>query len=413
MADKLTASVKDDNAVASSKSSNGIANENSKVFPTYARYPITMVRGEGSHLWDDQGRKYLDLMAGIAVTSLGHAPQQVKQALQAQLDQLWHVSNLFTIPAQEELGQVLTEVSGMGAAFFCNSGAEANEAAIKLARRYMQKIRGEDRYEVICFEGSFHGRTLATLTATGQAKVKDGFAPLPEGFKHAAYNDIASVRAAVTPKTAAVLIEFVQGEGGVCPADPAFVRDLAALCEQQGILLIADEIQTGVGRTGKLFSYEHYGITPDIVSLAKGLGGGFPIGALLGSEAVVEAFSAGTHGTTFGGNPLAATAGLVTLQTILAEGLSERAGRLGAWAMKRMQQKLGESSQVKAVRGLGLMIGIELSGPSAAVITRCHEAGLLVIPAGPNLVRLVPALNIPEELWQAGVDQLCDIILAD
>ncbi|MDF2815793.1 MAG: acetylornithine transaminase [Paenibacillus sp.] len=252
----------------------------SALFPTYARFPITMVRGEGSKLWDDQGKEYIDFASGIAVTNLGHTPKRVRDRLVEQLDQLWHVSNLFHIPNQEELAQLLTANSFADAVFFCNSGAEANEAAIKIARRYNSKILGTNRYEVITFHSSFHGRTLATLTATGQDKVKEGFHPLPQGFVSAPYNDVEALKSYITENTCAIMLEFVQGEGGVIPATPAFIQEVVRLCEEHNLLLIADEIQTGMGRTGKLFAYEHYGVEPDIMTLAKGLGSGFPIGAM-------------------------------------------------------------------------------------------------------------------------------------
>ena len=260
----------------------------SAIFHTYARYPITLVKGEGSRLWDDQGKEYLDFMSGLAVTNLGHVPEKVKQALVNQLDQLWHVSNLFHIPSQERAAQLLVENSCADAVFFCNSGAEANEAAIKLARRYHQKVRNEQRYEVITFTQSFHGRTIATLTATGQDKVKEGFLPLPQGFVHVPLHDLDALQAAINDRTAAIMLELVQAEGGVIPVDPQFLRQVRELCDRHGLLLIVDEIQTGMGRTGKLFAYEHHGVEPDVFTLAKGLGSGFPVGAMLAKRPYTE-----------------------------------------------------------------------------------------------------------------------------
>ncbi|WP_405080861.1 acetylornithine transaminase [Paenibacillus chitinolyticus] len=382
----------------------------SSLFPTYARFPITLVKGEGSRLWDDQGKEYIDLMAGLAVTNLGHAPEAVKEKLVAQLDQLWHVSNLFHIPNQEKLAKLLTDNSCADAVFFCSTGAEANEAAIKLARRYSQKVLGENRYEIITFHQSFHGRTLATLTATGQEKVQEGFHPLPEGFVYADYNDLASVEKLISERTCAVMLEMVQAEGGVIPADPAFVKALAELCKERGLLLIVDEIQTGMGRTGKLFAYEHYGIEPDIFTLAKGLGSGFPIGAMLGNAKVAPAFSAGSHGSTFGGTPIATAAAIATVEYMLSEKIPQRAAELGEWTVKTLREKLAGNPIVEEVRGEGLLIGIVCKHPAAELIAEIHEAGVLVVSAGPQVVRLLPSLVIPKEDLQKGLDVVCDVL---
>ncbi|MFD7524814.1 acetylornithine transaminase [Paenibacillus chitinolyticus] len=382
----------------------------SSLFPTYARFPITLVKGEGSRLWDDQGKEYIDLMAGLAVTNLGHAPEVVKEKLVAQLDQLWHVSNLFHIPNQEKLAKLLTDNSCADAVFFCSTGAEANEAAIKLARRYSQKVLGENRYEIITFHQSFHGRTLATLTATGQEKVQEGFHPLPEGFVYADYNDLDSVEKLISERTCAVMLEMVQAEGGVIPADPAFVKALAELCKERGLLLIVDEIQTGMGRTGKLFAYEHYGIEPDIFTLAKGLGSGFPIGAMLGNAKVAPAFSAGSHGSTFGGTPIATAAAIATVEYMLNEKIPQRAAELGEWTVKTLREKLAGNPLVEEVRGEGLLIGIVCKQPAAELIAEIHEAGVLVVSAGPQVVRLLPSLVIPKEDLQKGLDVVCDVL---
>ncbi|MEC0244687.1 acetylornithine transaminase [Paenibacillus chitinolyticus] len=382
----------------------------SSLFPTYARFPITLVKGEGSRLWDDQGKEYIDLMAGLAVTNLGHAPEAVKEKLVAQLDQLWHVSNLFHIPNQEKLAKLLTDNSCADAVFFCSTGAEANEAAIKLARRYSQKVLGENRYEIITFHQSFHGRTLATLTATGQEKVQEGFHPLPEGFVYADYNDLASVEKLIRERTCAVMLEMVQAEGGVIPADPAFVKALAELCKERGLLLIVDEIQTGMGRTGKLFAYEHYGIEPDIFTLAKGLGSGFPIGAMLGNAKVAPAFSAGSHGSTFGGTPIATAAAIATVEYMLSEKIPQRAAELGEWTVKTLREKLAGNPIVEEVRGEGLLIGIVCKQPATELIAEIHEAGVLVVSAGPQVVRLLPSLVIPKEDLQKGLDVVCDVL---
>ncbi len=383
----------------------------SALFPNYARYPFTFVKGEGSRLWDENGKEYLDLMCGLAVTNLGHAPKQVTERLKEQVDTLWHTSNLFHIPGQERLAQLLVENSCTDAVFFCNSGAEANEAAIKIARRYYQKVINQrERYEIITFNMSFHGRTLATLTATGQDKVKEGFSPLPEGFVYAPYNDADAVEKLITGKTCAIMLELVQGEGGVIPADPDFVKAVANLCERHGLLLILDEIQTGIGRTGKLFAYEHFGIEPDLVTLAKGLGSGMPIGALLGKEKLRTAFAAGSHGTTFGGNYLSTAAGLATLETMLQENVSERAAEMGSYIMSELKSRLAGNPLVETIRGLGMLIGIQLTGSGAELIKSIHEQGVLVVPAGPNVIRLAPSLLISKEDIDRGLDTICQTL---
>jgi len=378
----------------------------SALFPTYARYPIALVKGEGSWLWDDQGNKYLDFMSGIAVTNLGHAPAKVKEKLAKQLDELWHVSNLFHIPNQEKAAQLLTANSCADAVFFCNSGAEANEAAIKLARRYHQKVVGDGRYEVITFNQSFHGRTLATLTATGQDKVKEGFSPLPEGFVYVPFNDIDALKAAISDKTCAVMLEFAQAEGGVNIADKTYIQQVAQLCQERNLLLIADEIQTGMGRTGKLFAYEHYGIEPDIITLAKGMGSGFPVGAMLGKEKLREAFSAGSHGSTFGGTPIATAAVIATIETIVGEGVPAQAAESGAYLLEQLKAKLAGNPFVKDVRGIGLLIGIECAQPVANIIAEAQQEKLLFISAGPNVIRLLPNLLVTKE----EIDQAVTII---
>ncbi|MCR2806702.1 acetylornithine transaminase [Paenibacillus soyae] len=386
------------------------AGAGASLFPTYARYPITLVKGEGSWLWDDAGNKYLDFMSGIAVTNLGHAPARIKEALVQQLDQLWHVSNLFHIPNQAEAAKLLTDNSCGDAVFFCNSGAEANEAAIKLARRYQQLVQKNGRYEIITFDQSFHGRTLATLTATGQAKVKEGFAPLPEGFKYIPLNDFAALEAAVSDKTAAIMLETVQAEGGIHPVDRDYIQKVAQLCEEQGILLIVDEIQTGMGRTGKLFAYEHFGIEPDIFTLAKGLGSGFPVGAMVAKEKLREGFTAGSHGSTFGGTPIATAVVKATLETIVGDDLSVRAAAQGDYLMAQLREKLAASSFVQEVRGLGLLVGIECAGPVADVVTEAQKRGLLVITAGPNVVRLLPNLLVTNEEIDEAVTILAELL---
>lgn len=385
------------------------AGKEEALLPTYGRYPLALVKGEGSRLWDEAGNRYLDFMSGIAVTNLGHVPPRVKEALVRQLDQIWHTSNLFRIPNQEEAAALLTENSFGDAVFFCNSGAEANEAAIKLARRYQQKIAKTGRYEIITFESSFHGRTLATLTATGQEKVKEGFAPLPEGFKYVPFNDFSALEAAVTDATAAVMLEMIQAEGGIHAADEAYVQAIRKLCDERGILLIVDEVQTGMGRTGKLFAYEHYGIEPDIISLAKGLGSGFPVGAIVAREKLREAFGPGSHGSTFGGTPIATAAVKATVETIVEDKLPERAAEMGSYLLNSLKEALAVNESVLDVRGKGLIVGIECSGPVAERIVSAQLKGLLVIGAGPNVIRLLPNLLVTKEEIDEAVAILAEI----
>lgn len=391
-------------------SDNQTVTAGASLLPTYARFPITLVKGEGSWLWDDAGNRYLDFVSGIAVTNLGHAPARVKEALVKQLDQLWHVSNLFHIPNQAEAAKLLTDNSVGDAVFFCNSGAEANEAAIKLARRYQQLVQKNGRFEIITFEQSFHGRTLATLTATGQAKVKEGFAPLPEGFKTIALNDFAALEAAVSDKTAAIMLELVQAEGGIHPVDREYIKQVAELCQREGILLIVDEIQTGMGRTGKLFAYEHFGIEPDIFTLAKGLGSGFPVGAMVAKEKLREGFTAGSHGSTFGGTPIATAVVKATVETIVGDGLSARAAEQGEYLMAQLREKLAGSSFAQEVRGLGLLVGIACAGPVADIVAAAQKKGLLVLSAGPNVLRLLPNLLVTKEEIDDAVAILAELL---
>lgn len=369
----------------------------SALFSTYARFPITIVKGKGSRLWDDQGKEYLDFMSGLAVTNLGHVPDAVKNALVSQLDELWHVSNLFSNPTQEKAARLLVDNSCADAVFFCNSGAEANEAAIKIARRYQQKVKGNNRYEIITFNQSFHGRTLATLTATGQDKVKEGFLPLPEGFRHVPLHDLAALEAAVNENTAAIMLELVQAEGGVITVDADFLRGVRALCDRHGLLLILDEVQTGMGRTGKMFAYEHFDVEPDVFTLAKGIGSGFPVGAMLAKAHVKPAFTPGAHATTFGGTPIAMAVVAATIETMLKEKAVERAAEASKYLIAQLQQHLKDLPNVIEVRGKGLLIGILCTEPAGELIAELHRRGLLVVPAGPNVIRLLPNLLVTHE----------------
>lgn len=382
----------------------------SAVFPSYARYDLSLVKGKGTWVWDDKGNKYLDFTSGLAVTSLGHAPEKVGAKLKDQIDTLWHVSNLFHIPGQDKVANLLTENSCADQVFFCNSGAEANEAAIKLARRYHQKIKGVDRYEVITFEQSFHGRTLATLTATGQQKVKEGFLPLPAGFKTVPLHDLPALEAAIGDHTAAIMLEMVLAEGGVLEVEPEFLNAVVALCKKHGLLLIVDEVQTGMGRTGKLFAHQHYGIEPDIFTLAKGIASGFPAGLMLGKGYLREAFSAGSHASTFGGTPLATAVMAATIETMLEDELPQRAEDMGKYLTGLLKEKLADCSFVKDIRGKGLLIGIECQSPVGDIVLAGQKKGLLFVTAGPNVLRLLPNLYVSKEEIDQAVDILCELI---
>ncbi|WP_258166218.1 aspartate aminotransferase family protein [Paenibacillus sp. PCH8] len=397
-------------AVAGATATGAVAQTESSLFQTYARYPISLVKGKGSWLWDDQGNRYLDFMCGLAVTSLGHAPEKVGAKLKAQIDELWHVSNLFQIPGQEKAAALLTANTCADAVFFCNSGAEANEAAIKVARRYHQKVKGTDRYEVITFAQSFHGRTLATLTATGQDKVKEGFLPLPAGFITVPLHDIPALEAAIGPHTAAIMLEMVQAEGGVYPVEPEFVQQVRKLCDEHGLLLIVDEVQTGMGRTGKLFAHEHYGIEPDVFTVAKGIGSGFPVGAMLGKGFLRDAFTPGSHATTFGGTPLASSVVIATIETMLEDRLPERAAEMGEYLMNSLRNRLAGNSVVKEVRGLGLLVGIECAEPVGDIVLAGQKRGILFVSAGPNVIRLLPNLYVSTEEIDEAVSLVATLI---
>jgi len=360
---------------------------------TYARFPLTLMRGEGCRVWDDNGKVYLDFIAGIAVNTLGHAHPTMMQALADQAANMLHCSNLFHIPKQQLLADKLANLSGLDATFFCNSGAEANEAAIKLVRKYFYD-QGSPRRTVISATQSFHGRLLSTLTATGQDKVKVGFDPLPAGFSHVPLNDIAALKQAVNDQTAAVLLEPLQAEGGVNVADTAYLQAVRKLCDEHGLLLILDEVQTGVGRCGSMFAFEQADIKPDILTLAKGLGGGVPIGAMLANTKVAASFGPGTHGSTFGGNPLSCSAALTVLNVIESADLLDNVQQRGEQLRQGLEKLATRFSVIKQVRGQGLLIGVELHIEAAALVAAAREQGLLILMAGPNVLRFLPALNV-------------------
>ncbi|MEE8282040.1 MAG: aspartate aminotransferase family protein, partial [candidate division NC10 bacterium] len=327
---------------------------------TYARFPVVLERGEGCRVWDVEGKEYLDFVAGIAVCALGHCHPAVVQAVQAQAAKLLHVSNLYYIEPQIRLAELLCEHTFADRVFFCNSGAEANEAAIKLVRKYAKEHRSPERTEIITMEGGFHGRTVATITATAQAKYQMGFEPLLPGFRYVPFDDLAAVERAVGPRTAAILVEPIQGEGGIRVPTEGYLQGLRKLCDDTGPLLIFDEVQTGIGRTGRLFAYEHWGVEPDIMALAKALGGGLPIGAMLAKEEVAASFTPGTHAATFGGNPLVTAAAFATLKTVLEEDLAARSAEMGGHLLHELQTVQAAHRAVKMVRGKGLLIGVEL-----------------------------------------------------
>ncbi|MFD0828615.1 acetylornithine transaminase [Neobacillus sp. M.A.Huq-85] len=365
----------------------------SPLMATYNRFPVTLVKGKGSYVWDDKGTQFLDFTSGIATCNLGHVPDSVKEKLEEQVQNLWHCSNLYNIPNQQELAALLTENSCGDQVFFCNSGAEANEAAIKLARRYAQKVKGTDSYEIVTFEQSFHGRTLATLSATGQEKIQQGFLPLVQGFRYLPFNDNEAIEQLAEIKPAAVLLELVQGEGGVIPANKEWVTKLAQICVANDILLMVDEIQTGIGRTGTLFAYEQYSIEPDVISVAKGLGSGFPIGAIIAKEKAAKAFEPGSHGSTFGGNPLATAAGVATITHIVKSDVLSKAGEIASYLDEKLQSLTEKYSFIKDVRGKGLLKGIVIDVNAAEIVQKAIGEQLLILTAGPNVIRVLPPLT--------------------
>ena len=365
------------------------------IFQTYSRYPAVLVKGKGSKLWDAQGNEYIDFLAGIAVCNLGHCHPTVVRAAQAQLKQLIHVSNFFYTEPQAELSALLTANSFADRVFFCNSGAEANEAALKLARKYCQDRGNTRRFEIITMHDSFHGRTFATLAATAQKKFHKGFEPLLPGFRYVPYNDIAALQQAVTPQTCAVLLEPIQGEGGVNIPDASYLKEVRQVCDEHGLLLIFDEVQVGMGRTGKLFAYEHYRVKPDIMTLAKALAGGLPAGAMLARKHVAESFTPGTHASTFGGNPVAMAAGVAVMKTLLQGDVLNNCRMMGSYFMnglKALQKKF--PAIVKDVRGKGLIIGVELSRDGKDIVRQCLSRGIIINCTMDRILRFVPPLII-------------------
>lgn len=376
------------------KSQEWINRADKHVMKTYGRYPIVAERGEGCRLWDVDGKAYLDFLAGVAVNNLGHCHPKVVAALREQAGRLLHCSNFYHIPQQVELAEWLCEHSFAERVFFCNSGAEANEAAMKLARKHSNEKHGEDRFEVITALASFHGRTIGAISATGQKKVKAGFTPMLEGFKHVPFGDVEAMRQAITPQSCAIMLEPLQGEGGVNVAPSGYLKAVRELCDEFDLLLIFDEVQVGCGRTGTLWAYEQDEVIPDVMTLAKALAGGPPIGALLTTEGLAASLGPGTHGSTFGGNPLVCAAALAAMQTINEKTLLDNCRAMGAYLTEKLEQLKGKYSFIKEIRGLGLIIGVELAIQGGPLVIKAMERGLLMNCTVGNVLRFVPPLIV-------------------
>ncbi|WP_342046068.1 acetylornithine transaminase [Bacillus sp. OTU530] len=368
------------------------------LFPTYARWEIEPESASGSTLTDKNGKKYLDFTSGIGVCNLGHRPKKVEEAVLKQLNQYWHVSNLFQSGIQETTAKMLAEAAGLNRVFFANSGAEANEAAIKLARKATGKTK------IITFKNSFHGRTFATMSATGQDKIKHGFGPMLETFVYVSYNDIQTVKSEIGNDIAAVMIEAVQGEGGIHVGNKNFLQGVQELCKQHGALFIIDEIQTGIGRTGKPFAFQHFDLDPDLITSAKGLGNGFPIGAVIGKEKLQEYFGPGSHGSTFGGNPVSIAAAIATMDTIFKKEFLDEVVDKSEFLFKKLLNNLKHLSIIQDIRGIGLMAGIECKVPVTALLSELRNKGLIVLPAGEKVIRLLPPLTVSKEELENGVN---------
>ncbi|MCD6304797.1 MAG: acetylornithine transaminase [Deltaproteobacteria bacterium] len=372
------------------------------MFTTYGRFPVVLVRGEGCRVWDENGKEYLDFVGGIAVCALGHSSPVVTQALDEQSRRLVHVSNLYYTRPQVDLARLLVENSFADRVFFCNSGAEANEAALKLARRYANENFGPNRHVILSMTNSFHGRTMATLSATGQDKIRAGYDPLLSGFRFVPFNDVPALEQAIDETVCAVMLEPIQGEGGVICPDADYLKRVRTLCNERRLLLIFDEVQVGMGRTGRLFAHEHFGVTPDIMTLAKALGNGLPIGAMLATESLGPVFGPGSHATTFGGTPLVTAVSRAVLSSLLNDGWIDHAANAGAYFKEQLEGLRRKYDFVKEVRGLGLILGMELDRPCAPVVTACLEQGFLVNCAQEKVLRFVPPLIVQD----AEIDQL-------
>jgi len=374
--------------------SNTISKADTFMFNTYKRLPITLVRGDGCRVWDEKGNEYIDFVGGIAVCALGHSSPIVSKALYEQSTKLVHVSNLFYTQPQTELAQILAENSFADRVFFCNSGAEANEAAIKLARRYSKEKFGPERYAIITMENSFHGRTMATLSATGQEKIRIGFEPFLEDFRYVPFNDLDNLNAAIDRSVCAVMLEPIQGEGGVVVPDGDYLKGVKEICNKHELLLILDEVQAGMGRTGRLFSYQHFGIIPDIMTLAKALGNGLPIGAMLATEELADAFGPGSHATTFGGTPLITAGAIAVVKSLLNDGWIENARTMGDYFKNQLTYLQRKYSIIKDVRGLGLILGVLLDRDGTDIVNACMKKGFLINCIQGKILRFVPPLII-------------------
>ncbi len=387
------------------------------VLPTYARAPIAVDRGEGCWLIDAQGRRFLDFSAGIAVNALGHAHPALVAALTEQAGRLWHTSNLYRVPGQERLAARLVEESFADTVFFTNSGAEAMECAIKMARKFHSHEGRPERFRILAFEGAFHGRTLATIAAAGQEKLVKGFGPMPDGFDQIPFGDHEALHAAIGPETAAILVEPIQGEGGIRSVPPQCLKGLRDLCDRHGLLLIFDEVQCGYGRTGKLFAHEWAGVAPDVMAVAKGIGGGFPLGACLASERAAAGMGAGTHGSTYGGNPLAMAVGETVLALITAPGFLARVSEASGRLRQRLEGLVAAFPDVlEGVRGEGLLLGLKCRASNAALVAKARDALLLSVPAGDNVVRILPPLIVSDAEIDEGAGRLesaCAALRAD
>jgi len=364
------------------------------IIGTYKRFPIVLVKGLGTRVWDRNGKEYLDMVAGIAVCNLGHSHPSVVEAIREQVSKLSHVSNLYYIEPQARLAKLLVDNSFADRVFFCNSGAEANEAAIKLARKYAHEQLGGSKYELICMRNSFHGRTLATVAATGQEKFHKGFEPLPEGFHFVAFDDLPALEKAISDKTCGVMLEPIQGEGGVIIPSEDYLSGVRDICDRYGLLMILDEVQVGMGRTGRVFAYEHTTVKPDILTLAKALGNGFPVGAMLATEKVSQAFVPGSHASTFGGNPLAMAAAYAAMETLLQQNILENCRSMGDYFLSKLSGLLNKYGTIKAVRGRGLILAMELHVPGDEIVLKCLQKGLLINCTNGNILRFVPPLII-------------------
>ncbi len=389
------------------RSVRGLPTVTSHLLPTYARVNLAFERGEGVWLVATNGDRYLDFTSGVAVNALGHAHPQLVAALTEQAQKVWHVSNLYQVPEAERVAQRLCDASFADVVFFCNSGAEAMECAIKMARKYQSASGAPERYRIVTFEGAFHGRTLATLAAGGRKKYLDGFGPVVEGFDQVPFGDIEATKCAITHETAAILIEPIMGEGGVRVVEPSFLRALRELCDQRGLLLVFDEVQSGMGRTGELFAYQRVGVEPDIMALAKALGGGFPVGACLATSEAAKGMTAGTHGSTFGGNPLAMSAANAVLDVMLAPGFLDRVRHIGLLFKQRLAQiKDHYPSVIAEVRGEGLLVGLRALVPAAELVDALRAEKMIAVSAGDNVVRLLPPLIVSEQEIAEGIARL-------